>query len=259
MHSNRPPSLAIRIYSVWFRHVVVYTRHLLSNGLPPFLEPVIFLLGIGLGLGKYIVSMDGVPYIEYLAIGLLMISAMFTASFECTYGTYFRLEFERIYDGILAAPITVANLFVGEIIWAGTKGLFFSFAVWTIVTIFGVIPFGLSVFAPLVGLLTGMMFGALSLFISSFVTSINQFNFYMTGFLSPMFFFSGVVFPLSNLPESVQVIAEFMPLTHSVRLVRAICSGEAGWVPLADLTYCILLIVVAGHLAIRRMTRRIIN
>jgi lipooligosaccharide transport system permease protein len=194
--------------------MLVYTRNLISNGLPPFMEPLIFLAGVGLGLGKYIATMDGLPYIQFLASGLLVTSAMYTSAFELSYGTFIRLEFDKVYDGMLAAPISVNNLLVGEILWAGTKGWFFSFAVLIIVSVFGVIPLSFSLLAPLVGFLTGILFGAISLLVTSFVKNINHFNFYFTGLLSPMFFFSGVVFPVKSLPELIQPVAWIMPLTH---------------------------------------------
>jgi lipooligosaccharide transport system permease protein len=140
MTSNKStyPSLAARLYSVWYRHFRVYTQNLLSNGLPPFLEPLLFLTGVGLGLSKYVTeSMDGLRYIEFLGTGLLMTSAMFTVAFECTYGTFIRLEFGKIYDGMLAAPLTVKNLVLGEIIWVGTKGLFILIFSWLAVLRFG--------------------------------------------------------------------------------------------------------------------------
>ena len=83
--------------------------------------------------------MEGLTYIEFLGTGLLMTSAMFTASFECTFGTFIRIEFEKVYDGMLAAPLTANNLIIGEMIWAGTKGFFFSFAVLCVLTCFGII------------------------------------------------------------------------------------------------------------------------
>ena len=259
MSNSNPPALVTRLYSVWFRHVLVYTRNLISNGLPPFLEPLIFLAGVGIGLGKYIVSMDGMPYLEFLASGLMITSAMYTASFECTFGTFIRLEFDKVYDGMLAAPITVNDLLIGEIFWAGTKGLFFSFAVLSMITLFGIIPVSTSIFAPVVGFLTGVMFGSVSLLVTSFVKTINHFNFYFTGVLSPMFFFSGVVFPVSSLPQILQPIAEIMPLTHSVRLVRALCAVhfEAGL--LLDLLYCLVFTAVMGYLAIQRLRKRMIQ
>ncbi len=254
------PSLAQRLFSVWYRHVRVYTKNLLSNGLPPFLEPLLFLLGVGLGLGQYIKQeMEGLTYLEFLGTGLLVTTAMFTSVFECTYGTFIRLEFEKIYDGMLAAPITVNNLIVGEILWAGTKGFFFSFAVLCVLTVFRIIHLPQGLLAPFVGFLTGVMFATLSLLVTSFVKTINHFNFYMTGFISPMFFFSGAVFPVSNLPSSVRFVAEVVPLTHAVRLVRATCTGRYGLNLAADLAYVAVFILVIGVLAIRRIRGRLIS
>jgi lipooligosaccharide transport system permease protein len=253
------PNLFTRLHSVWFRHVLVYTRNLLSNGLPPFLEPLIFLAGVGLGLGKYIVSMDGIPYLQFLASGLLVTSAMYTAAFECTYGTFIRLEFDKVYDGMLAAPIRVNDLIIGEILWAGTKGFFFSFAVLVVVTAFRVLPLSYGLFSPIIGFITGMMFATIALLVTSFVKTINHFNFFLTGVLSPMFFFSGVVFPVSSLPEILQPVAELMPLTHSVRLVRAFCNIQFETGLILDFLYCIVVTVLFGFLAIRRLKKRLIQ
>jgi lipooligosaccharide transport system permease protein len=254
------PSLSQRLLSVWYRHMRVYTRNLVSNGLPPFLEPLLFLLGVGLGLGTYIKQqMDGMPYINFLGTGLLMTAAMFTSAYECTFGTFIRLEFEKVYDGMLAAPITVNNLIVGEIIWAGTKGLFFSFAVMVILTLFRIVHLPQCLLAPLVGFLTGVMFATLSLWVTSFVKTINHFNFFLTGIISPMFFFSGVVFPVSNLPTSVRFIAEIVPLTHAVRLARAVCTSRYQLGLLLDLAYIAAFIGIMGLLAIRRLRGRLVK
>lgn len=254
------PPLHKRLYSVWYRHMRVYTKNLLSNGFPPFLEPLIFLVGVGLGLGKYITEpMGGVKYIEFLGVGLLVTTAMFTSAFECSFGTFIRLEFEKVYDGMLAAPITVNNLIIGEMLWAGSKGLFFSFAVLCILSAFKIIALPYGLLAPLVGFLTGVMFASLSLFVTSFVKTINHFNFYFTGFISPMFFFSGVVFPVTNLPAAVRPLAEIVPLTHSVRLVRAICTNSYGSYLLLDLLYIIAFIILVGFFAIKRLKKRLVS
>ena len=253
------PPLGRRLFGVWFRHMRVYTQNIFSNGLPPFLEPLLFLAGIGLGLGKYITeSMEGLAYIEFLGTGLLMTSAMFTASFECTFGTFIRLEFEKVYDGMLAAPITANNLIIGEMIWAGTKGLFFSFAVLCILSLFGIVSLPKCLLAPLVGFLTGLMFSTLALLVTSFVKTINHFNFYFTGLISPMFFFSGVVFPISNLPRYVRPFAEVVPLTHSVRLVRAVCTHRYNLSLTLDLLYIIVFTLIIGFFAVRRLKKRLV-
>jgi len=103
------------------------------------------------------------------------------------------------------------------------------------------------------------MFGTMSMFVTSFVKVINHFNFYFTGLLSPMFFFSGVVFPLSQLPRSLQWVAELVPLTHPTRLVRGLCSGRYDWIMLADLAYILGFIAVMGLLAVRRLQKRMIR
>jgi lipooligosaccharide transport system permease protein len=244
------PSFLSRIFSVWFRHVRVYSQNLLSNGLPPFLEPLIFLAGIGLGLGRYIQNMNGIPYLEYLASGLLVTAAMYTSVFECSFGTFIRLEFDKVYDGMLGAPITAKNLMVGEIIWAGTKGLFFTFAV---VIIVAILP------APIVGFLTGIMFASMSLLVTSFVNNINHFNFYVSGLISPMFFFSGVAFPIENLPSALVWIAEALPLTHSVRLARAFSLGDLSVIHLLDVGYIIAFTFIIGFIAIWRLEKRLID
>lgn len=256
---NIPP-LWRRLYSVWFRHVRVYTSNLFSNALPPFLEPLLFLAGIGLGLSKYVTgTMDGLRYIEFLGTGLLMTSAMFTASFECTFGTFIRLEFEKVYDGMLAAPITVNNLIIGEIIWAASKGFFFSFAVLCILMIFQIITLPYSLFVPFIGFITAAMFATLAMLITSYVKTINHFNFYFTGLLSPMFFFSGVVFPVSDLPAKIRPFAEIFPLTHSVRLARAVCTSRYSPYLLLDLLYIIIFTLVIGYFAVARLRKRMIN
>jgi lipooligosaccharide transport system permease protein len=260
MHTSSPqfPPLATRLLSVWFRHFRVYTKHLFSNGLPPFLEPLIFLAGIGLGMSKYIETMAGMPYITFLATGLPITAAMFTAAFECSYGTFIRLQFDHVYEGMLAAPLSARDILVGEILWAGSKGVFFSFAVICMVGIFGLIPFPWSLTTPVIGFFTGIMFASLSLLITSFVKNINHFNFYFTGFLSPMFFFSGVVFPLENLPPVLRPVAEVFPLTHVVRLCRSLDFGRLSPSLLLDFLFIIAFTGIAGAIAIKRLEKRLI-
>lgn len=258
-NTNPLPGRIQRIYSVWYRHFRVYTKNLLSNGFPPFLEPLIFLAGMGLGLNQYISQMDGVPYIRFLSMGLLVTTAMFTASFECSFGTFVRMEFDKVYDSMIAAPMSVDDLLTGEMLWAGTKGLFFTFSVLCVMLVFKTIPPGTILLAPLVGFITGVMFAAISLFITYFVQDINQFNFYFTGVLSPMFFFSGVVFPLSKLPAFIRPIAEIFPLTHSVRLIHSLYFGKFTGIQLYDLGFICVFTAIFGHFAIKNLKKRLID
>jgi lipooligosaccharide transport system permease protein len=254
------PSIWQRVFSVWFRHIRVYCSNFFSNAFPPFFEPLIILVGMGIGLGAYIQNMGAFNYVLFLASGLIVTSAMFTASFECTYGTFLRLEFDYVYDGMLGAPISANNLVIGELLFVATKGFFFSLAVLAVTWIAGIIRYPPSILAPFVGFFTGLTFGSLAMYITSKVNNINHFNFYFTGLLSPMFYFSGVVFPIDTLPPALKVIAEIIPLTHVVRLARAFCVPNQLKVSLLyDLLYIALFIIGFGYLAIKGLKRRLIQ
>jgi lipooligosaccharide transport system permease protein len=203
--------------------------------------------------------MQGVPYIQFLASGLLVTTAMFTAAFECSYGTFIRLEFDKVYDGMLGASINANDLIIGEMIWAGTKGLFFTTAVMIVLSACGILPLWSMLCTPLVGFLTGLVFAVLSLLVTSVVKSINHFTFYFTGVLSPMFFFSGVVFPLDKLPSFLKPVIELTPLTHSVRLVRSLTLYQLDSISLWDLSYLILFILLIGYAAVARLKKRLIR
>lgn len=253
------PSLTRRLGSVWYRHYRVYRQDLFSNGIPPFLEPLFFLAGIGLGLGKYVGFIDNVPFLVFIAAGIAVPSAMFTASFECTFGTFIRLEYDKVYDGMISAPLTVTDLFVGEILFAATKGLFFSGAVTAVLAAFGLIVGPGFLFAPLIGFFTGALFAALSLLVTSVVKNINHFNFYFTGLLTPMFFFSGIIFPLEDMPGTMQIVAWTLPLSHAVSLTRAGWFGQ--WRPelMWNMCYMLVMTLFIGTWAIRRLRKRLLG
>jgi len=94
--------------------------------------------------------------------------------------------------------------------------------------------------------------------VASFVRNINHFNFYFTGFLSPMFFFSGTVFPIDSLPRALRPCAEILPLTHAIRLARSLAIARFSPVLLADLAFLAVVTLVAGYYAIHRLRRRIV-
>ncbi len=256
----RPPSVWNRISSVWYRHERVYNSNFISNAFPPLLEPLIILAGLGIGLGSYIQTMGTMSYTLFLASGIIVTSSMYTAAFECTYGTFIRLEFDHVYDGMLGAPISPTNLILGEILFAGTKGFIFALAVLIVTWLTGIIDNPLSIMAAFIGFICGIMFGTLSMWITSFVKNINHFNFYFTGLLSPMFFFSGAVFPIENLPPAMQWVIGAIPLTHVVRMARAFCvPDQLGWYLMLDLLYCTVFILITGWLAVRGLKKRLID
>jgi lipooligosaccharide transport system permease protein len=254
---NKVPGISRRLFGVWYRHYRVYTKHLFTNGFPPFVEPLIFLGAIGIGAGRYMDLPVPEDYLSFLASGLVVTTAMFTSAFECSYGTYIRLNYDRVYDGILASPVTVADLVFGEVLWAGTKGAFFSFSVLLVMGLFSVLDFFTALPVVLLGLVTGIMFSLMSLTVTSLIRDINQFNFYFTGLISPMFFFSGVVFPLKDLPPALLWVSEILPLTHAVRLSRYIIFGNSYFYP-SDIIYCLVFISISGMLSYKRLQKLLV-
>ena len=255
----KPPSFFVRVFSVWFRHYRVYIQEIFSNGIPPFLEPLFALAAFGLGLGQYIVEIENVPYIKFLASAIMVQAAMFTAAFECSFGTFIRLEFDKVYDGMLSSPLSAKDILIGEILFAGTKGLFFSVCILIVISSFRLVSMPFALLAPISGFLTGLMFGSLSLLVTSFVNNINHFNFYFTGFLTPLYFFSGIFFPISSMPENIRWLAYIFPLSHVTNLSRAFCLGNISSGLIYNLIYIFIFIIVIGFFAVVRLKKRLIN
>ncbi len=215
-----------RFIRVWQRNRDVFFR-LWHAETPAFVaEPVIILLAMGLGLGAYVGLVDGQRYIDFITPGLIAGYAMFSASFECTYGSFFRLENQRTFDAIIATPLDIEDVSAGEIFWGATRAAMTGTAMLVIAAIFGLVHSPCALLIPPVCFVEGLMFASIALFFTSIVPSIYSFNYYFSLFITPMFFFSGVFFPLSSFPVVVQKISLVVPLTPVVHLTRGLVSGN---------------------------------
>jgi len=207
---------------VWQRNATVYKRTWKLNVLPNFFEPFLYLLGMGLGLGAYIAEMEGIPYINFIAPGLLVSSIMWGATLETTYNVFVKMNFDRLYDGILTTPINPKDLALGELLWGASRGSIYGSAFLSILFVFGMgLHWGILLIIPLLFVI-GFMFATIGLLFTSAIKEIELFNYFFTLFLTPLFLFSGIFFPMSQLPEVVQIIAWFTPLYHGVELSRGI-------------------------------------
>jgi lipooligosaccharide transport system permease protein len=261
----RAGSLSLRtgrfwsLYGVWYRHVQVHRQTIWANALPPILEPLLFFSAIAFGLGPYLPSFEGMPYRAFIASGIIATSAMFTGAFETTFGTFVRLVFQRTYDSMLGTHLEVTEMFTGELLFTATKGLVFSAIVMGVTSAFGVRLNAWCALVPLVGAATGYLFGALGLVVCSYVKTINNFNFFLSGVISPMFFFSGTFFPIRGIHPALDVISQIVPLTHAVELSRALYRGAFETSHLWNLGVLALYTVVLHLLAIGRMRRRVVG
>lgn len=215
-----------RLVKVWQRNRDVFFRLWRSEVPGSVAEPIIILLAMGLGLGAYVGMINGQEYIEYIAPGIVASYAMFSASFECTYGSFVRMEYQKTYDAILATPLSVEDVIAGEIFWGATRSLMTGSIILAIAAAFHLVHSPWALLIPPVSFLGGMMFASIAMVFTSFAPAIYSFNYYFTLFITPMFFFSGVFFPLSSFPQIVQTLSWIAPLTPVVRITRALFNGE---------------------------------
>ncbi|MGE4650827.1 MAG: ABC transporter permease [Myxococcota bacterium] len=241
--------------AVWRRNATMYRRTWKLNILPNFFEPVFYLAAIGIGVGAYIQEMGGSSYAEFLAPGLVCVAAMNGASFEVTYNVYVRLHHEHIYDAMLTSPIQADDVLAGEILWALTRVLIYGGSFFVAVVLFGLAPLPQALLALPVIPLAGLLFAALGLAFTLRIPGMDLFSFYFTLFLTPLFLFSDVFFPIQErLSGGWSWLAEALPLLHPVRLARAAFQGSWSWLQAWDLLY--LLGASAALLAVARRAIR---
>jgi lipooligosaccharide transport system permease protein len=246
-----------RFIRVWQRNRDVFFR-LWHSEAPGFVaEPIIVLVAMGLGLGAYVGLVDGQKYIEFIAPGVIASYAMFSASFECTYGSFVRMEYQRTYDAIIATPLSVEDVTAGEIFWGATRSFMTGTIILAIAAAFQLVPSPWAVFVPAVAFLEGIMFASIAILFTSIVPAIYSFNYYFTLFITPMFLLSGVFFPLSSFPPIVQTLSWIAPLTPAVRLTRALVNGEFHTDLLLALAIIIVLSAVFFSISLVTMRRRL--
>ena len=246
-----------RFIRVWQRNRDVFFRLWHSEAPGSIAEPIIILLAMGLGLGAYVGLVDGQKYVEFIAPGIIASYAMFSASFECTYGSFVRMEYQKTYDAIIATPLSVEDVIAGEIFWGATRALMTGTLILVIAAAFQLIHSPWASVIPILAFLEGLMFASIAILFTSFVPSIYSFNYYFTLFITPMFFFSGVFFPLSSFPEIVQTLSWIAPLTPVVHLTRALISGEFHLGLLWALGLIIVLAALFFSIALVTMRRRL--
>ena len=242
-HRSQPGGQPVSIslpyaLAVWRRNAAMYKRTWKWNILPNFFEPVFYLFSIGLGVGAYISEMGGTSYLAFIAPGLVCVAAMNGASFEVTYNIYVRLVFEKTYDAMLTTPIEPDDVLVGEILWAVTRSCVYGGCFFVVLMLFGLTPLPSSLSVIFVIPMTGLLFAAIGMVFSLRIPNIDMFSFYFTLFLTPLFLFSDVFFPLKErLTGAWLWVAEALPLLHPVRLARASFRGEFSAIVFWDLAY----------------------
>jgi lipooligosaccharide transport system permease protein len=247
-----------RAFRVWQRHAKVYTKLYLSSIALNFVEPVLYLAALGLGLGAYVKEINGVPYVNFIAPGIIASSAMFAATYECSYGTYVRMTYQKTFDAILATPVNVNDLIAGEMCWGATKSVLYGTIIMIVIAAFGLVPSPLLLLVIPLLFLSGLIFAEISLIFTALVPGIDSFNYFYTLFMTPMFLFSGIFFPIESLPAVVGKIAFFTPLYHLVNICRAFSGGTPA-TALWDVAWIIAVVILLAPYSFRLLRRRLVK
>ena len=224
----RAPQLSLRFWPVFLRNLLVWRKLAIPSLVGNIAEPLMWLVAFGYGMGALVgqITVHGptgpvqVPYILFLASGSICMSAMNAASFEALYSAFSRMHVQKTWDGIMNAPVGLDDIVLAEMLWAAFKSLFTVTAILGVMLALGIShsPKLLVAWPVLLGV--GITFSCLALIFNALAKGYDFFTYYFTLFLTPMMFLSGVFFPLDQLPHAVRVVADWLPLSSAVLLVR---------------------------------------
>ncbi len=247
-----------RAMSVWRRNLTVYKRLYKSSMVLNFVEPVLYLLAFGIGLSTYLKEINGIPYIKFIAPGIVASSSAFAATYECTYGTYVRMHYQKTFDAILSTPVGINDLVLGEILWGATKGLIYGIIILFVTGISGLLNSWMVILSIPFIFISGIVFAELSIITAATVPGIDSFNYFYTLFMTPLFLFGGIFFPLDNLPSLITTLAFFNPIYHSVEIVRSLAWGDLkGSIP--HMIWITAVCIALSILPFRLMYKRLIK
>jgi lipooligosaccharide transport system permease protein len=234
------PKLSLRFFPIWQRHFLVWKKIAAPSILGHLADPVIYMLGLGYGLGSLLPEMGGMSYMAFLAAGTVCYSTMNSASFEVLYSGFARMHEQRTWEAILNTPVSLDDVVLSEILWAATKSLMSGIAVLSVIWLLGLSHSLMSLWMIPLALLVGLTFAAIGLIVTALAPSYDFFMYYFTLVITPMMLLCGVFFPVTQLPEGMQIVASVLPLTHAVDLARPLMSGAVP--PSAVLNIIVLLV-----------------
>jgi lipooligosaccharide transport system permease protein len=246
------------------RSMLVY-KHTWMVVLTGFFEPVFYLLGIGLGLGSMMPAINGTSYAAFVMPGLLAASCLNGAISDAAFNIFFKLHFQKTYDGILATPMAVADIALGEMLWAVTRSTIYAIGFLAVSSALGAVlnqpllaaPWATAALAA--AIFVSVAFAAMALCVTSFLRTVQDFDPFMGLLVTPMFLFSGIFFPIAEFPVALQWLVAALPLYHAVELLRPLTGGHPSPGMLGHAAYLAVAGLVAFLVAMRRFERTLVK
>jgi lipooligosaccharide transport system permease protein len=247
------------IAGVMSREVANFRTFWKATTFSSVLEPIIYLLAFGVGLGATLI--DGVgnlEYVEFVATGMVATAVIFSSAFPSMFGTFVKHRFQNTYDAILAAPVDVEELVTAEVLWISLRAGFYGCFPLVVAMFFGLDPTVGMLLVPLFAFVTAIGFSGFGIATAATVGKIDHFNYVTTLVITPLFLVAGTFFPIDQLPEAAQVIANLNPLYHLVELVRHAAFGfeTADWFNFA---FILVFAIAMWRLGVNRMEKRLID
>lgn len=253
------PRLTKLVWLIWLRDMKVFGKNWRSNIMFNFIEPFFYLLAMGFGLGVYVDNINGLPYLQFIAPGLAASSAMWATASECTYDSFVRLQFQKVYHAIITTPASVEEVVAGEMLFGVFKSVLYGSVIIIVLLVLGLVRSTWVVLVPPVLALSGLVLAELSMIWTSLSPRIETFNYFFTLVITPMYLFGGVFFPVEGMPVAVQYLSWFTPLYHTTCLTRALTLGQVNsnlWI------HAVWLAAAGGilfNLPVHFMRRRLID
>jgi lipooligosaccharide transport system permease protein len=257
----RPPSAREATGLLIYRNYLAYRRgwYIFASG---FLEPVFYLFSIGVGVGQLVTGFtfngQEIPYAEFVAPGMLAASAMNGALLDSTFNFFFKLKYNKLFDQMLATPLTTLDIARGELSWSLLRGGIYSTGFLAVMVAMGLVSSWWAVLAVPAALLIGLCFGALGMAATTFMRSWQDFEWVTLGMM-PLFLFSATFFPVSALPEAARWVVEATPLYRGVVLCRELTTGAFSWGSAVSVIYLVTLGVIGLALARRRLDKLLLT
>jgi lipooligosaccharide transport system permease protein len=214
------PQFSLRFMPIWRRNFLVWKKMAGSSILGHLADPVIYMLGLGYGLGGMLPEVGGMSYIAFLSAGTVCYSTMNSASFEALYSGFARMHEQRTWEAILNTPVTLDDIVFSEIVWAASKSLLSGVAVLLVIWLMGLSHSPLSLWIIPLAMLVGLCFASLGLIMTAVAPGYDFFMYYFTLVITPMVLLCGVFYPVDQLPPLLQAVSSVLPLTHAINLAR---------------------------------------